>query len=67
MPTDLKGPEGFPIIIYHLLKRGYSEEDIEKICYKNIWRVWQATEDFAKDFCDCGKPKGECGGGMCSN
>ena len=67
LPTDLKGPEGFPIIIYHLLKRGYSEEDIEKICYKNIWRVWQATEDFAKDFCDCGKPKGECGGGMCSN
>ena len=48
LPTDLKGPEGFPMVIFHLLKRGYSEEDIEKICYKNVWRVWKATEDFAK-------------------
>ena len=24
------------------------EEDIEKICYKNIWRVWKATEEFAE-------------------
>ena len=30
-----------------LLKRGYSEEDIEKICYKNIWRVWSAVEKAA--------------------
>ena len=67
LPYNLKDPSHFPNLIYHLLKRGYSEEDIEKICYKNIWRVWQATEDFAKDFCDCGKPKGECSGGMCSN
>jgi membrane dipeptidase len=48
LPTDLKGPEGFPIVIYHLLKRGYSDEDIAKICYKNVWRVWKATEEFAK-------------------
>ena len=48
LPTDLKGPEGFPIVIFHLLKRGYTEEQIEKICYKNVWRVWKATEEFAK-------------------
>ena len=48
LPTDLKGPEGFPMVIFHLLKRGYTEEEIEKICYKNVWRVWKATEEFAK-------------------
>jgi len=31
------------------LKRGYSEEDIEKICYKNVWRVWSAVEQAAAD------------------
>ena len=48
LPYGLKDPSDFPNLIYHLLKRGYSEEDIEKICYKNIWRVWKATEEFAK-------------------
>ena len=47
LPYGLKGASTFPNLIYHLLKRGYSEEDIEKICYKNIWRVWKATEEFA--------------------
>ena len=27
---------------------GYKDEEIEKICYKNVWRVWKATEEFAK-------------------
>jgi len=36
------------MVIFHLLKRGYTEEEIEKICYKNVWRVWKATEEFAK-------------------
>ena len=32
-----------------LVKREYAtEEDIEKICYKNIWIVWKATEEFAE-------------------
>jgi len=48
LPYGLKDASTFPNLIYHLLKRGYSEEDIEKICYKNVWRVWKATEDFAK-------------------
>ena len=48
LPYGLKDPSDFPNLIYHLLKRGYSEEDIEKICYKNVWRVWKATEKFAR-------------------
>ncbi|MBL6719720.1 MAG: dipeptidase [Candidatus Marinimicrobia bacterium] len=48
LPYGLKDASTFPNLIYHLLKRGYSEKDIEKICYKNIWRVWKATEEFAK-------------------
>ena len=48
LPYGLKDPSDFPNLIYHLLKRGYSEEDIEKICYKNVWRVWKATEEFAR-------------------
>jgi membrane dipeptidase len=40
LPTGLKDVSQFPNLIYELLRRGYSPEDIEKICYKNIWRVW---------------------------
>ena len=48
LPYGLKDASTFPNLIYHLLKRGYSEEDIEKICYKNIWRVWSAVEEVAQ-------------------
>lgn len=48
LPTGLKDVSMFPNLIAELLKRGYSKEDIEKICYKNIFRVWQAVEDYAK-------------------
>lgn len=47
LPTGLKDVSMFPNLIAELLKRGYSREDIEKICYKNIFRVWKAVEDFA--------------------
>lgn len=53
LPTGLKDVSMFPNLIAELLKRGYSREDIEKICYKNIFRVWKAVEDFA------GKSKNE--------
>jgi membrane dipeptidase len=48
LPTGLKDVAQYPNLIYELLKRGYSESDIEKICYKNVWRVWQAVEDAAE-------------------
>jgi len=44
LPYGLKDVASYPNLIFHLLKRGYSEDDIEKICYKNIWRVWSAVE-----------------------
>ena len=47
LPYGLKDVASYPNLIFHLLKRGYSEEDIEKICYKNVWRVWSAVEETA--------------------
>ncbi|AMQ55840.1 dipeptidase [Algoriphagus sanaruensis] len=47
LPTGLKDVSMFPNLIAELLKRGYSRDDIEKICYKNIFRVWEAVEDYA--------------------
>ena len=49
LPYGLKDVASYPNLIFHLLKRGYSEEDIEKICYKNVWRVWSAVEQMAAD------------------
>ena len=48
LPVGLKDVSTYPNLIYHLLKRGYSEEDIEKICYKNFWRVWAEVEAYAQ-------------------
>jgi membrane dipeptidase len=48
LPTGLKDVSQYPNLIHELLKRGYTESDIEKICYKNVWRVWQAVEDAAE-------------------
>jgi membrane dipeptidase len=48
LPTGLKDVSDYPNLIYELLKRGYSDKDIEKICYKNIFRVWKKVEKAAK-------------------
>ncbi|MEL6651336.1 MAG: dipeptidase, partial [Bacteroidota bacterium] len=48
LPIGLKDVSDYPNLIAELLKRGYSPDDIEKICYKNVWRVWNAVEAFAK-------------------
>lgn len=47
LPTGLKDVSQYPNLIKELLERGYSEEDIAKICYKNVWRVWNAVEAYA--------------------
>lgn len=49
LPTGLKDVSQYPNLIYELLKRGYSDDDIEKICYKNVWRVWNKVEQVAKE------------------
>ncbi|UXX80869.1 dipeptidase [Reichenbachiella carrageenanivorans] len=43
LPTSLKTAADYPKLIAELLERGYTETDIEKICYKNVFRVWSAT------------------------
>lgn len=45
LPVGLEDVSKYPDLIYALLKRGYSEEDIEKICYKNAFRVWNKVID----------------------
>jgi membrane dipeptidase len=40
LPYGLKDVSAYPNLIAVLLKRGYSPEDIAKICYKNVFRVW---------------------------
>ena len=47
LPTGLKDVSQYPNLIRVLLERGYSESDIAKICYQNVWRVWNAVEAYA--------------------
>jgi len=47
LPTGLKDVSGYPNLIYVLLKRGYSDADIEKICSGNLLRVWREVEAIA--------------------
>lgn len=49
LPDGLKDASMYPNLFAVLLKRGYSEEDIEKIASDNFFRVWQAVEDYARD------------------
>lgn len=47
LPIGLKDVSQYPNLIYVLLKRGYSDSDIEKICSGNVFRVWREVEKVA--------------------
>ena len=47
LPIGLKDVSGYPNLILELLKLGYSEQDIEKVCSGNILRVWQKVQDIS--------------------
>ncbi len=47
LPVGLKDVSTYPNLIDGLLKRGYSETDIEKILSGNLLRVWRAVEQYA--------------------
>ncbi len=47
LPTGLKDVSQYPNLIYSLLKRGYTESDIEKICSGNVFRVWKKVAEVA--------------------
>ncbi len=49
LPTGLKDASDYPNLIAELLERGYTDEDIEKICYKNVFRVWQKVQTVAEE------------------
>ncbi len=43
LPIGLSDVSMYPNLIYELLKRGYSDEDIRKICGGNLMRVWASV------------------------
>lgn len=47
LPTGLKDVASYPNLIDGLIKRGYSEADIEKILSGNVLRVWSEVEQYA--------------------
>ncbi len=48
LPTGLKDVSQYPNLIYELLKLGYSDTDIRKICGENLLRVWSEVETIAR-------------------
>lgn len=46
-PSDLPDVSSYPVIVYELLKRGYSEKDIKKILSSNFLRVWDKVIEIA--------------------
>lgn len=48
LPDGLKDVAQYPTLIYALLKRGYTESDIEKICSGNVFRVWRKVAEVAR-------------------
>jgi membrane dipeptidase len=45
----MKDVSYYPNLIYQLLKKGYSDEDIRKICSENLLRVWSDVERVARE------------------
>lgn len=47
-PVGLEDSSKFPALIDALLKRGYSETDVEKIASGNLWRLLKRADDMRK-------------------
>lgn len=48
LPRGLKTPADYPHLLDELLRRGYSESDLERIASGNVLRVWRMTERYAR-------------------
>ena len=48
LPVGLKDVSSYPNLIAGLLERGYSEDAIAGMLYRNTLRVWRAAEDYAR-------------------
>lgn len=44
LPPDLADVSMYPNLLAELLRRGYTEADLRKICSENLLRVWRANE-----------------------
>ena len=49
LPEGLDDVSGYPNLIRELLDRGYTEEEVEKICSGNLIRVWTEVERLAAE------------------
>jgi membrane dipeptidase len=49
LPEGLEDVSCYPNLIYELLKKGRSEDDIRKICSDNFLRVWAQVERIAHE------------------
>ncbi len=49
VPVGLEDVSAYPNLIYELLKKGYGEQDIRKICSENFLRTWAAVEKAAAE------------------
>ncbi len=47
LPAGLEDVSGFPNLLEELLRRGYTEEDLRKVCGENLLRVWSEVEQAA--------------------
>jgi membrane dipeptidase len=54
LPTGLKDVSMYPNLIFELLRKNYSEEDVRKICGGNILRVWTEVEQIARTMQEAG-------------
>ena len=48
-PTGLRDVSEYPNLLAELLDRGYTEEEIEKVCSGNLLRVWTEVERVAAE------------------
>ena len=49
LPVGLENVSCYPNLIYELLKKGYSEGNIEKICSGNFLGAWSKVQQVAVD------------------
>lgn len=48
LPVGLEDVSKYPNLVYELLARGYTEEEIQKILGGNLLRVWKQVEDVSE-------------------
>jgi len=49
LPTGLKDVSSYPNLFAELLERGYTEDEIEKIASRNVFRVWNKVTEVANN------------------